>query len=402
MLVVYQKVKCLPADMRNVPLRKQLLVFFLILSVSFILFTLVPSLFPHPEDFSPYAYIVAFIACLEVWLLMEDGKRKCLLLPILLVCVLALLDETGYGSEVMDIPPIYYSQTLHTQIRDLHNLIGIAIELGSQALVGAQWNGPLFGVFLAVDGLLLAAGLFFGWLLRFRVPRTEEGLRRRILWLTAGFWFASGLAAAIYLLSLTQDPTNAFFLGYSAIRLASVLGIFAISTALGILLFSQRKSPRLRNISGWLTKHSRIVLIFCEFLILVCLAYQLYAPFVFLPDQQTRLERITPLGLWLQAIAWFALLGAHAWRGGLREPVSRLFSRFADFLRREPAYLYMGCAVGLIVIAQLIDQGLIPLNTMIRTPGFHVSLWGLWTEETFEMNGAFMFIAAAFYFPKTK
>jgi hypothetical protein len=73
-----------------------------------------------------------------------------------------------------------------------------------------------------------------------------------------------------------------------------------------------------------------------------------------------------------------------------------------SFLSREPSYFYAGAAVLLILVAQLIDQDIIPLNAMIRTPGFHVKLWGLWTEETFEMNGAFMFIAAACYFPKSK
>jgi hypothetical protein len=62
----------------------------------------------------------------------------------------------------------------------------------------------------------------------------------------------------------------------------------------------------------------------------------------------------------------------------------------------------MASAVLLILLAQLIDQSFIPLNTMIHTPNFHVQLWGLWTEEIFEANGAFLFTFAAFYFPKQK
>lgn len=374
--------------MRDVPLKKQLITVLLILVMSYSLFTFFPTLFPHPEDFSPYVYAVAFLICIEVWLLIRNGRRRWLLLPVLLVLLLALLDETGYGSEVMDIPPIY-SQTLHTEIRDLHNLIGIAVELGSQALKEAHWNGNLFAALLAQDGVLLVAGILFGLLLRFRFPRSEEKVSTRIFRLVAYFWLASGLAATVYLLSLPRDPTNAFFLGYSATRIVSIVITFLISTTPLALLISQRKKPQLKNVTNWLYGRRRAILFVCISLILISFAYQLYAPFVFLPDQQTRLERITPIVLWLLAVAWFALLGAHAWRGGLREPVSKLFGRFADFLRREPAYFYMGSAVFLIVVAQLIDQDII-------------KLWGLWTEEIFEMNGAFLFIAAAFYFPKRK
>lgn len=387
--------------MRIIALRKHFLVFLLILIISYSLFTLVPTLFPHPEDFSPYVYVVAFLACLEVWLTVKDKSRKWLLLPVLLICLLAFLDETGYGSEVLDIPPIY-SDSLHTQVRDLHNLIGIAMELGSQALEDAGWNAPLFTAFLAVDGVLVAGGLFFGWVIKFWAHLKEKMIERRILRLTAALWFVSGSSASVYLLTLSQDPKNAFLLGYSATRLALVLAAPIISTFPLLLLFSNNSMTWLKHMLDRIDRNSRTIWVVCLILVLIAVAYQLYAPFVTLPDQQTRLERITPLVLWVMAIAWFALLGAQAWRGGLREPISMRIDRFADFLRREPAYFYMISAVGLIFVAQLIDQGFIPLNTMIRTPGFHITQWGLWTEEMFEMTGAFLFIAAAFHFPKTK
>lgn len=389
--------------MRTRPLWKHLVTVLTILGSSYLLFTLFPSLFPHPEDFSPYTYVVAFVALVESWLMLKDGKRRWLLLPILFLCLLALLDETGYGSEVMDIKP-FYSQTLHTEIRDLHNAIGLAIELGARALEDWHWNASLFVNFLTLDGILLAAWLLFGSLLRFRTPRSEEKLRNRILWLVAGFWLASGLTAAVYLLRLPQDPKNAFFLGHSAIRLISAVGTFVISAAPIAFLMYQRKTPQgfPKSISNWLSEHSRVMLVVSIMLALVSFAYQFYAPLVFLPDQQTRLERITPIVLWLLAFAWFALLGLMAWRGHLRRPITELGTRLAEFLRREPGYFYTIGALTLILIAQLIDRDLIPLNTLIQTPNFYVKLWGLWTEETFEMTGAFLFITAAFYFPKTK
>lgn len=391
-------VKSLRQTMRNIPLRRQFAIFLLILVLSYASFTLFPSLFPHPEDFSPYAYVVAFVACLEIWLLTRDKQRKWLLLPVLLICLLALLDETGYGSEVTDIPPIY-SQSLHAEIRDLHNLIGILSQLGGQALEEARWNGSLFAAFLTLDAILIAAGTLFARLFRLRSATGEENSKRWILWLTAGFWLACGVSATVYLLSLPQDPRNAVFLGYSTVRLASILAIFLLSTLPLLLMVFTKSNKPLKAISTWLTRNSRIVSITSLLLLLAGVVYQFYAQFVFLPDEATRLQRFTPIVLWLMAAAWFALLSAHAWRGGLRQPVVH---RVAEFLRREPAYFYMGCAVVLIFIAQLIDQEVIPLNSMIQTPDFHVRLWGLWTEETFEMTGAFLFIAAAFHFPKTK
>ncbi len=374
----------------------------LILGVSFLLFTFFPSIFPHPEDFSNYSEVIAFFAIIAVLIMIKDGKRRWFLLPILVICLLALLDEIGYGSEVNLIKP-FYSQTYHTEIRDLHNLIELELDLGSKALADRHWNGDLFVQFLALDGVLLAAGLLFGWLLRLRKPLSEPPIRTRIFWLVSSFWLASGLVVAAYLLGLPQDPKNSFLLGYSAIRLLSAVGTFLISTAPILFLFSQRGTPEraLKSFSSWLSERSRSILIISIVLTVASLTYQFYAPLVFLPDQITRLERVTPLMLWLLAIAWFTMLGVSAWRGRLRRPVSELFTRLASFFRREPAYLYTVFGVVLILVAQLIDKNVIPLNAVV-TPNFHVKLWGLWTEETFEMNASFLFLVAAFYFPESK
>jgi hypothetical protein len=387
--------------MRNVPISKQVLFFLSILIVSFAFFTLIPSLFPHPEDFSPFAYAVAFLASLEVWLLIKEKKRKWLLVPILLVCLLALLDESGYGSEVMDIPPIY-SQRLHTEIRDLHNLIGIAMDISIEALEDANWNGNLFVGFLTLDAILLIGGLTFGWILRFRLPSVLKLLRKRILWLASGFWLTSGIAGAVYLLTLPPDPKNAFFLGYSLARLLSFASVFLLSSIPLVALIYRRHDSLSKEPSRWIEKNNRNLRMVCGAIVFAGLAYQLYATFIFLPDQQTWAARFTPLALWLTSIAWFAFLGLRAWSGGLREPLSKFLARFINFLRREPAYFFMGGAILLILVAQLNDQDVIPLSKLIQTPGFHIKNWGLWIEETFEMISGFLFIAGAFYFPESK
>jgi hypothetical protein len=383
------------------PLSRHVFTFLLILVISFALFTLFPSIFPHPEDFSPYAYVVAFLVCLEIWFLLKTPKRKWLLIPVLIVCFLALLDETGYGSEVMDIPP-FYSESLHTEIRDLHNLIGIVGELASKALDEAHWNGSLFVSFLTVDLLLILGALVFGWFNRLN-KKSKFETQERAAWLTSTSWFICGLCTTIFLISLPQDPKNAFLFGFSLVRLASLVFIMMFSfVPLIYLAISKNNKSIQRSLENQVNKSISIIVKLSFLIILGVLAYQFYVPFVFLPDQLIKLERLTPLIMWLLAIAWFALMATMAWRGGLRVPLTEIFRRVMSFLSREPSYFYAGAAVLLILVAQLIDQDIIPLNAMIRTPGFHVKLWGLWTEETFEMNGAFMFIAAACYFPKSK
>jgi hypothetical protein len=372
-----------------------------IVIVSYILFTFFPSIFPHPEDFSNYSEIVAFIALVVVLMMISDGKRQWFLLPIVFICLIALLDEIGYGSEVNLVKP-FYSQSLHTEIRDLHNLITIAMDLSGQALEKAHWDTNLFTDFLLIDGILLMGGLIYGWLLRFHLPKSKKRIHNRILWLTAISWLTSACVTAGYMLSLPQDPKNAFLFGHSITRLLSLVVTFMLSiTPIAILMIKRNSPGFIKSLSNWFSKHLRTIS-FSGIILTLAIFYEFYVPFIFLSDQKVLLERVTPLVLWTLAISWFTLLCVQAWRGGLRKPISDFFIRFLNFLRREPAYFYMISAVFLILIAQLIDKGAIPLNSLIQTPDFYVNLWGLWTEETFEMNASFLFLVAAFYFPKQK
>ncbi|MEX2162552.1 MAG: hypothetical protein WD751_11670 [Anaerolineales bacterium] len=372
----------------------------LVLAVSYILFTLFPEVFPHPSEFSSFAYVVAFLAMLKVWLQLVRGKRRWLYLPILILCLLALLDETGFGSEVMDIQP-FYSTTLHTEIRDLHNAVSIVFELGSQWLADLRWNATLSDLFLLLDLGLAAAGIAFGWLLR-RGPagKKEAAWQSRAVALIAAFTLVASLAAAAWLLALPQDPKNAMFLGYSAFRLVSMLAVLAPGVALALLVW--KRGATIRPWLGGALKRrgGKITQAVLWIALLAGVAYQFYAPLVFLPDDRTRLERITPLVIWVLAVALFWLVGLLAWRGRFRRSITDLVTSFFDFLKREPAYFYTGAAIFLILIAQLNDKGILPLDEWIRLPGPRNGAWGLWTEEVFEMVGAFLLIVAAGYFHK--
>jgi hypothetical protein len=373
------------------PLWKHIARALLITALSYAAFTFLPDLFPHPEDVSPFAYAIAFIVCIEVWLLVPKGKRKWLYVPVLLLCLLALLDESGYGSEVMDIAPIY-SQSMNTEVRDLHNAIAIGIGLLSDWLEEMRWDWGLFALFIAVDAVIFAAAVVFGWLQRRGVTARKPGpWKESALWVTAGFLAAASLLTAGYLLSLPPDPRNAILFGYSAVRLASALGVLVVGLAPLLIVWRGDKAKLAKRIDAALqTPLAKLSAVLLWLTVLAALAYQFYAPFLFLPDDRVRLERITPLVLWWLAIAVFLLLGVRAWRGGLARSVGDFFSGILAFFRREPSYFYAGFAVFLILIAQLNDKHLIPIDESL----------GLWIEEVFETTGAFMFVAAAAYFHK--
>lgn len=360
------------------------------------LFTGLPGIFPHPEDFSPWVYLIAFIATLVACVQLPKDTRRWPFWTIALLCLLALLDESGYGVEIFDWKPLYLPQ-YHVYIRDLHSLADFAVELAREMLDELRWSGAHFASFVLFDvGQLLGAGLF-AWVCRRGMTQAKEARwQGRIRAVTITAVAVVGLAAAAALLALPADPKNAILLGYSAIRLGSVFLVLAVSLVPVIL--NRRSDTKLLDLAlagkaGWVTPALWLIAV-------AGFGYQLYAPFVFLPDQQVQLARITPLVLWLFAEATTIAMARLLWRGKLRRPLSQVWNDVGLALKNEPSFFYVGIALILIFIAQLIDQDLIPLNQWIVTPGFHVDLWGLWTEETFEMTGAFMFLMAAWLFPR--
>jgi hypothetical protein len=372
-----------------------------ILVASYVLFTLFPGLLPHPEDFSPWAYIVAFVILLVQCLRLPTGSRRWLYWTIFVLCTLAMLDESGYGVEIFGWQPLYLPQ-YHVQIRDLHSLLTLGREVAQEWLVDVRWNGGQFQGFLAYDAGILAFVFAFVAIFRFRMDQAKEAeWQERLARFTAGGAAAIGLAFTAYLLLLPADPTNAFMLGFSLTRLTIVVGILLLSLAPLVLLFI-KKAEVLKRLRATLKKQSKARWLgaTAALALLGAFAYQIYAPFAFLPDQQVRLERTTPLVLWLMAEVAVSLAAGLVWRGKFRLPFRTARRQFANFVNEEPAFTYTVVALVLIGIAQLIDLEFIPLNQWIVTPNFHVKLWGLWTEEVFEMTAAYEFLAAGWFFPR--
>jgi hypothetical protein len=389
--------------MRKITLGKHIGIAFLILGVSYTLFTLFhPAFLPHPEDFSPYPDFLAVVLLFAACITLRKQAHRWAYWGIFVVATLAFLDEIGYGTEIFGWPSLYLPQ-YHIEIHDLHNLIDLGVQLAQARLDVLHWNGAQFVNFLLLDAALLFLGAVFVWLLRFRNAAAKDAQwQLRILRLVAAFAAAFGLAASVYLFSLPADPKNAFLFGHSLARLGSAAFMLLVSFLPSVLLASKYAQAQ-KNISQWAKKSAFAwqlpALLFV--LILLAVIYQFYMPFVFLPDQVARFERITPLVQWLLAelfVFWLALM---AWNGHYRKPFVDLWRRFIAFNTREPAFFYAAFAVFLIFIAQLIDVDVIPLNDWIKTPNFHVQLWGLWTEEVFEMTSAYEFLAAFYFFPNT-
>ncbi len=370
----------------------------LILAISFVLFTLLPDTLPHPEDFSPWAYLVAFIASVIAWLLLPRNASRWLYAGIVLLCTLALLDESGYGVEIFGWQPLYLEQ-YHVEIHDLHNLAALGFELLGDFLEESRWNAAQFTSFMLFNAALLALGLIQRALLR--QPAGFKSLQRhhRITSTTAAAIALVGLAAATYLALLPSDEKNSLLLGYSAVRLGSMAVILAGSLApIAALAFVREAAYK------WAERFMDATARWLPWIglaaVIGLIAYQVNSTFVFLPDEQARLERITPLVFWLATELIILGLAGLAWQERWQATFIDMWRNFVAFLRQQPAFLYAGFAVLLILIAQLIDQNIIPLNEWIVTPNFHVALWGLWTEELFEMTGAFFFLAAAWFFPR--
>jgi hypothetical protein len=389
--------------MKSVPLSKHIKTAGLILLISYLVFTFLPDLTPAPEDLSPYVYLSASIWVL--WVCVQLPKRqshKWAYWLIWLLCTLALLDEAGYGVEVFGFEP-WHIDRYNVDIHDLHNLIGLGFELLSAWLKSQRWNGALFLFFLAFDAALLVAGAV--WLAVARrglAKAAQPRWQARLLRVAAGGLALAGVVAAGVLLALPRDPNNEVFLGLSLVRLASLLLILVPSFAPAIAMWRAPKAIE-KRVAQWMKKPGWLF-ISIELAVFAALAYQLYVTFLPHPDQIARVERLTPIVLWLLAYAVVLWLTAQLWRGELRQPLLPLWwQRLLAFLQREPAFFYTAIALVLIAIAQAIDKELIPLNSWIKTPDFHVQLWGLWTEEAFEMIGAYLFMAAAYYSPrKTK
>lgn len=367
------------------------------------LFTLAQGALPHPEDFSPTVYVVAFTACLLSLLLVGSWRRFWGYLPIWIFCTLAFLDEIGYGAEVdwIDVQPLTI-RPYNVQIHDLHNLIGLMVEVLIRNLEARHWNSALFEEFLGLTILLGLFGLAFAVASRLAARPSDPEAMPRLLQTASYFSLAAGATAAIWLLALPRDPRHAFLLGYSVDRIA-LAAVALIGGAAPWVWYRLRPARRAETPRVFERKWMRGLLaagagaILAGYLVYIC-----WAPLEHAVDQRAILARISPLVVWLAAEAWLLLLLLVARKGSFNRPLRSYVQPIDSFFRHHPAYVYTTLSVTLILAAQvLFDKGILPLNRWLVTPGFWLNgNWELWTEETWEMTGGFLFLVASFAFPR--
>jgi hypothetical protein len=382
--------------MKRYPILKHLLIAIAILAVSVWIFTYFPKRTPVPELLSPWAYGAAAVLALIGLFRIQPRKRIWVYLPILLLCIMGVLEETSYGVESGGVQPIY-NETYHVQIYDIHNLIPILEQIFTKDLERSNWNFALSNQFLRADALILLGAALFVAAAQWRAKESKSDQRSFALF----NWFslAFSLLAAAWLLSLPADSKNALLFGYSPLRIAMLLVIL-----LGAVPFALANVPALRQrMVKWISAaHARkrnrvLVIVVSILLVLAGIGFQIWAPLADEADLAIA-SRLAPLALWVTVLAVLHLILVHTWAGNLQT----FNSNVRLFFVNNPAYVYFFFCLATVVFAQAMDQDRISLKQLIHSANPWGEDWNYWLEELFEMTGAFQLAAATFFFPTKK
>lgn len=375
------------------PILKHALIAVAILVAATLAFVFIVYTGPTPEVLSPWIYLLAALVCLVQLFRLSERRRIWLYLPILLLCVLGFLEETSYGVESGGAQAIY-SETYNVEIYDVHNLIPILEQILTKDMEKADWNFALSNQYLAADGVIVLAVLFFFVAASHRARQPHNQQTIQALTITFG---ALGLAAAAWLLSLPAGSRDALLLGYSAARLLMLLAIvLAAAAPLWLALGPQRMAAidkllaRRRNV--WLLTALLAILLMAG------LAYQLLTPLRATAATLATIERLNPLLHFMLAATALLLLATHAWGGGLQ----RLVERKGAFLTANPAYIFVMFCIITIIFTQAMDQDRISLREHIGFANPWGEDWNYWLEELWEMTAALQLLAAALVFPTQK
>jgi hypothetical protein len=378
----------------------------LILSITLVLLTYISYTafrrsLPTPDVLSPYAYLLAFIACLIAYLRGADRKNAKPDLWVLVLCGLAFLDEISYGVEPGIVNAIYVEK-YNVYIYDLHNLIGLAVELVRIFLQENNWNGALFVSHLKAD--ISAIVLSIAFIATLRVKTTAKNLANKVPSTLATFILIAGIGTLITLAHLPADPKNAWLLNYSRARVVMMTGVFILSALpLLFLSISNRKIVWAQELRERLVKSNRyldVIKYGAILLILLGITYQFSTPFITYPDQKVIVGRITPITVWLIASSLLVVTAIQALRGKLTKPISAYLDPIRNFFRTNPSVIYALMAVLLVIVAQVNDKEWLLIGDYFSISNIDIADWGWWTEEVFEFTAAVEFFVASFFYKK--
>ncbi len=354
-----------------------------ILVICLLLFSFLPGALPAPEPLSPPTYLAATILCAVVLLLLRR-KQLWTYLPIPLISLFAFLEESSYGVESGAVQPLTWERH-NVPVYDLHNFIGVLNEVIQIELADAGWDFELGGqLLLSLLAILIVWLLFIGlyWLFAKR--------DRALPTLHLGFLAALSLAGSVYLLSLPADARGSLLFGYSAARLLLVGGLLGG----GFLPFWLWRQAWF---SGWLASKTltrRLLPAALWLAALAGLAFVVWAPLDSAPDKAVLVQRLAAPLLWLLAASGVSGLVLLAASGRLTRLGNWLDHFRRTFFQTHPAYIYVVAAIVIIVFAQAMDRYLISFNDNITMPHLTGEDWDYWIEETLELCGAYLFLAA--------
>jgi hypothetical protein len=367
------------------------------------LVTFLPYRFPSPEILSPWIYLIAAVLfAAGLFALRKSWRVAIVVIPLLLLSVFGFLEETSYGVESGTFQPIY-SETYNVQVYDVHNLLPILEQIVGKDLQQREWNFSMFDQLLRADGILLIGLILFCSAVQWNYEKGKgiDTSKRVFKVLLLSLLFFT-LAAIGWLLSLPADSDNAIFLGVSALRLGIILvllGAGFVIPVLGILAKGNQTGAIIQKINAWLASKTANFAITAVLLLvlLIGIAFQIWAPLRTYTGEIAIMERITPLVMWGTAAIAVTLLAKAAWNGRLQTFFSRITNGIRALFVNNPVYIYALACILIVVFSQLMDQGRVTLAQYIPFPNPWGEKWNFWLEETFEMTGAFELIVAAVF-----
>jgi hypothetical protein len=370
----------------------------------YVLYTFFRKNLPSPDVLSPFAYLIAFIASFVSYWRIENKKSARFSLFVLVLTGLAFMDEISYGVEPGFVNAIYVEK-YNVYIYDLHNLIGLIIELTQIFIKENEWNIELFAKFMQID--LIAILISVVYIAVLRIGQKTKDSQGQILFLFVQFLFFSGIISVLSLALLPADPKNAWLFVFSKSRIALMATIFLFSSMpLVFLTYLKRKSgargltiTKLQELISTENSLKRLRLIGYGIIVAV-LVYEFWTPFITYPDQKVIVDRITPIVALSIFTAILFLTVVQGWKGKLTRPMKSYLEPFQAFVNANPSLIYAVTAVVIIIIAQINDKSWVVLGDMFAFPSVGISDWGWWTEEVFEFTAAIEFYFASLFFKK--
>jgi hypothetical protein len=359
-----------------------------------------PGRFPHPENFSPWGYMAAFLLALFAISRLAREERTRWYWAYALICLFLGLEEISFGVENEWFQPIYWAKYDLT-IYDFHNLIPASLRILAAEIGINTWDETLFAGHLLLDGGLILAAIAIASGVGLVLKRSGESAARRFSGtLIAALMLVSSLWGLSSLSRLPSDPKNALIAGYSLARLLPMLLMVAwiLIVALAVWKWfstAVSEDQLLTNAKkGILKNGSRIAALI---LVLGGLA-QLISPINTNVQQMVLLERVLPILYWGMAQASLVWILIKVQDGELIRALLELPKRIFGALQAHPSGVFMITALGLVAFAQLIDKDWLSVDQLFASVDFWVENWSLYIEEFFEASGGILLAAGTFWF----